>query len=270
MGYFKDIEKRVSYFEASLNVNLMPTLPIIMRFDGSSFSTFVQGLREPYDQRLTDLMIECCKYIVEYTNARCGFVGSDEITIVLWEDNPKSQTIYNGRVQKLLSELSSKISVRFNKLLPIYLPEKADKEPYFDAKIWNVPTLEDVANCFWVREESVYKNSITMACLGNKLYSSKQIEGVNGKLKQEMLFQKGINFNDYPADFKRGTYVQRRKEMKKFSAEEIEKLPLKHAARLNPDLEFERSVVKVLDMPIFSKVRNKVDVIIYGKDPVTE
>jgi tRNA(His) guanylyltransferase len=266
MSYYKEIEDRVSVFEKSLNAKLMPTLPIMMRFDGSSFSTFTKGLGRPYDQRLTDLMIEVCKFMVEYTNARCGFVGSDEITIVLWEDNELSQTIYNGRVEKLLSELASKLSVRFNQLLPKYLPEKVNTEPYFDAKIWNVPTLEDVVNCFWVRENSVTKNSITMAFL--EYYSHQESEGVNGKIKQEMLFQKGINFNDYPTDFKRGTYVQRRKELRKFTTEEIERLPTKHEARRNPDLTIERSVVKVLDMPIFSKVQNKVDVIIYGKDPI--
>ncbi len=266
MSYIKEIEERVQAFEKSMNMNLMPTLPIMMRFDGSSFSTFTKGLNRPYDQRLTDLMIESCKYLVDITNARCGFVGSDEITIVLWEDKELSQTIYNGRVEKLLSELASKLSVRFNKLLPNYLPEKVDKEPYFDAKIWNVPTLEDVANCFWVREESVTKNAITMAFLN--YYSHSESEKVNGKVKQEMLFQKGINFNDYPADFKRGIYVQRRKVIKKFSLDEIEKLPLKHLARTNPNLEIERSELHVLDMPIFSKVKNKVDVILYGKEPI--
>lgn len=267
MGYIKEIEERVQVFEKSMNMSLMPTLPIMMRFDGSSFSTFTKGLKRPYDQRLTDLMIESCKYMVDITNARCGFVGSDEITIVLWQENELSQTIYNGRVDKLLSELASKLSVRFNTLLPQYLPEKVSKEPYFDAKIWNVPTIEDAANCFLVRELSVTKNAISMAAdevVGGDL------TGVNGKMKQEMMFQKGVNFNDYPADFKRGTYVQRRKEFKKFSPEEIERLPEKHAAKTNPDLVIERNVIKVLDMPIFTKVKNRVDVIIYGKDPITD
>ncbi len=186
---------------------------------------------------------------------------------MLWEDNSLSQTIYNGRVDKLLSELASKLSVRFNKLLPYYLPEKMNNEPYFDAKIWNAPSIEEAANCFWVRELSVTKNSISMAAdevVGGNL------TGVNGKMKQEMMFENGVNFNDYPADFKRGTYVQRRKEFIKFTSEEIEQLPEKHAAKTNPDLMVERSVVKVLDMPVFSKVINKVDVIIYGKDPITE
>lgn len=267
MSYFKEIEKRCQDFEKNSVPKLMDGLPIMLRFDGSSFSTFTKGLGRPYDQRLTDLMIECCKFMVEKTNARCGFVGSDEITLVLWEEKDNSQTIYNGRVDKLLSELPSQLSVRFNRLLPKYLPEKVDKEPYFDGKVWNVPTLEDVANSFWMREESVTKNAISMAAdevVGGDL------TGINGKMKQEMMFQKGVNFNDYPVDFKRGTFIQRRKEMKTFSIEEIDELPVKHFARLNPELKIERSILKVLEMPKFSKVENKVDVILFGKNEKEE
>lgn len=268
MSFIKEIEKRVEEYEKTSNIKLIKGLPIILKYDGSSFSTFTKNLARPYDIRLSNLMIECCKYMVEITNARSGFVGSDEISIVLYEDDINSETIYNGRVQKLLSELASKLSVRFNRLLPNYLPEKINSEPYFDCKIWNVPNLEEAANCFWMRELSVTKNAITMAALN--CYSHKELEGINGKIKQEMLFQKGINFNDYPVSFKRGVYIQKRKEYRKFTSEEIEKLPLKHQARINPDLEVERSVINVLELPIFSKIKNKVGVIIYGEEPITE
>ena len=263
MGYLKDTEERIERYKVM--PRLMPGLPIILFLDGSSFSKFTKNLDRPYDQRLSDLMIESCKFLVELTNARCGYVGSDEITIVLYEDDINSQTMYNGRLEKLLSEIPAQLSVRFNKLLPKYLPEKIDSEPYFDCKVWNVPTLEEAANCFWVREESVTKNSITMAALS--YYSHSELEGKNGSIKQEMLFQKGVNFNDYPVHFKRGVYIQKRKVIRKFTNEEIDKLPLKHLARLNPNLEIERGEVNVLELPIFSKIQNKVGVIIYGEDP---
>ncbi len=268
MGFaeFKAIEERVSTYEASGSHNLISHLPILVRFDGSSFSTFTKGLKQPFDQRLTDLIIKCTEFIVDFTNAKCGFCGSDEITIVLWEENIESQTMYNGRVSKILSELPSRLSVKFNKLLPLYLPEKIDTEPYFDARTFNVPTLEEACNCFWVREESITKNAITMAALS--MYSHSELEKKSGKVKNEMMFQKGVNFNDYPADFKRGTYIQKRKVVRKYSSEEIEKLPLKHKARFDPDLVVERGVITKLDMPVFSKVKNKVDVIFHGADPI--
>lgn len=82
-----------------------------------------------------------------------------------------------------------------------------------------------------------------------------------------MLFQKGINFNDYPSFFKRGSYVRRVKKFIKFSTEELEKLPAKHEARMNPDLTVERSVVERVELPPITKIVNRVDVFFNGADP---
>lgn len=265
MGYFKDIEERVALYESLKNVKFVPGLPILMRLDGSSFSSFTKGLQRPFDQRLTDLMIETAKYVVDLTNAKLGLVGSDEITILLYEEDIKSQTIYNGRYEKLLSEIPAQVSVFFNKELPKYLPEKIDKSPYFDAKAWQVPTLEEAFNCFWVREESITRNAITMAALSE--YSHKQLEGVSGPQKQEMLFQKGINFNDYPVSFKRGVFIQRRKDLVKFSSDEIDKLPLKHEARTNPDLMIERKITSVIEWPMLKTIKNKTGILL-GEEPI--
>lgn len=264
MGYLKDIEAKVNMYEEASKMKLMSGLPIICRLDGSSFSTFTKGLVSPYDIRLTNLMIECCKYLVEYTNAKIGFVGSDEISLIIYEPDLNTQPIYNGRIEKILSELPAKLSVRFNKLLPKYLPEKVDKEPYFDCKVWNVPTIEDAINCLWMREESVFKNAITMASLN--YYSHKELECKNGSEKQEMLFQKGINFNDYPVEFKRGVYIKRIKKFRKYTTEEIDKLPLKHKARENPDLEVERTEIVQLNIPPLKKIKNKVGVLFYNEE----
>lgn len=263
MSYFKEMKERLEEYKNTSNRKLMKGLPICCILDGSSFSKFVKGLETPYDERLSNLMIESCKFLVEKTNARVGFCGSDEISLILWEEDADSQTIYNGRVEKLLSEIPAMLSVRFNKVLPNYLPEKVDKEPYFDCKVWNVPSIEDAVNSLWIREESVTNNAISMA--SQKYYSHKELENVNSKEKQELLFQKGINFNDYPAHFKRGVYISRVKVFRKFTTEEIEALPLKHSARKNPELEIERSIISILDIPKLSSIKNKVGVLIYGE-----
>lgn len=74
---------------------------------------------------------------------------------------------------------------------------------------------------------------------------------------QEMLFQKGVNWNDYPSFFKRGVFVQRKEIVKGFPAtpEEIALLPEKHEARRNPDLEIKRTVIRTLEMPPLSRPR---------------
>ena len=39
-------------------------------------------------------------------------------------------------------------------------------------------------------------------------------------------------------------------------------------ARKNPDLMIERWVVDSIDLPPLMKIENKVDVIVFGKDPI--
>lgn len=238
-------------------------LPVLIRLDGKNFSSFTKGLKRPYDERLSNLMLEVTKYLVEETNACCGYTGSDEITLALYSSDSSSQVYFDGRIQKLTSVVAAKCSVKFNKLLPSFIPEKANQEPVFDCRVWNVPTLEEGANAFLFREQDTTRNSIGMAAEVH--YSHSQLMNKNSKEKQEMLFQKGINWNDYPSFFKRGFYVQKRVVMKKFSSAELEKLPLKHEARTNPDLMVERSEYVVLDIPPLSKVKNRVGVIFRGE-----
>jgi len=86
--------------------------------------------------------------------------------------------------------------------------------------------------------------------------------------QQEMLFRKGVNWNDYPDFFKRGTYVQKRSVFRKFSADELEKLPPLHEARKNPDLMVERSEYATLSLPPIGKVPNRARVLFFGEAPL--
>jgi hypothetical protein len=55
--------------------------------------------------------------------------------------------------------------------------------------------------------------------------------------------------------------------MTKFSSEELEKLPLKHQARINPNLEIERYIVDEVKLPPVSTIKNRVNVVIFGENP---
>ncbi len=83
---------------------------------------------------------------------------------------------------------------------------------------------------------------------------------------QEMLFASGVNWNDYPSFFKRGTFIQKRIVATPFDSN-LDDLPPKHAARKNPDLLVERIQFIRLDMPPFSKVTNREDVVFKGAEP---
>lgn len=244
---------------------LIPMLPAFARLDGKAFHTFTKGLQRPYDERLSNLMVDLTRYLVSETNANCGYTQSDEITLVWYQPNYKAAIYQAGRIFKMETHLAAMASVWFNKQLVTYIPEKADTNPIFDCRVWNVPTLEEAYHTFLWREKDATKNSISMAA--QSVYSHNALEKMNGSQKQEMLFQKGINWNDYPPFFKRGTYVQRQTKMVKYSVVELDRLPLKHAARLNPDLEVNRRVVERLELPPLTHLVNPVEVLIFGSKP---
>jgi len=258
---------RMKAYEAqTCGIKMIPRIPIIARLDGKGFSKFTKGLRRPYDERLSKLMVETTKYLAKETNANCAYTQSDEITLVFYTDKIGSSLYYDGRLFKLIGDLAAMASVYFNRNLLEYLPEKKDEMPRFDCRVYNVPTLDEAVNSFLWREMDATKNSISMAA--QSFYSHNELDGKNGKVKQEMLFEKGINWNNYPSFFKRGTYVQRQVISGKLTNDELEKLPPKHNARTNPDFSFERKVISELDLPPLSKVENKIEVIIFGKKPV--
>jgi tRNA(His) 5'-end guanylyltransferase len=242
-------------------------LPVCVRLDGKAFHTFTRGLPRPYDERLSRLMVETTRHLVAETNARIGYTQSDEISLVLYSSDPKSQIFLDGRVQKLTSILASMATAAFHRHLPDFVPEKAGALPLFDCRVWNVPTLDEAVNTLIWRELDATKNSISMAAHAH--FPHGRVHGLDGAQMQELLFrEKGINWNDFPAFFKRGTYVQRRRVLRPFSAAEIEQLPPKHAARTNPDLVVERAEVRAIELPPLARVVNRVAVVFEGADPV--
>jgi tRNA(His) 5'-end guanylyltransferase len=257
------------YERMGSGAKLMPLLPVMVRIDGRTFSSFTRGLARPYDDRLSQMMIDTTSFLVKETNAVIGYCQSDEISLVLYSDKPGTQLYFDGKHSKLTSQLAALASVFFFRLTQEKLPkEYAEKLPTFDCRVWNVPTKEEAVNCLLWREQDATKNSITMAA--RTCYSDKQLFGKHGGEMQELLFQKGINWNDYPAFFKRGTYIQRRVLATPFTTEELDKLPPLHHARRDPNLVIERSEFRAIDMPPIARVTNRVGVVFHGLDPILQ
>ena len=259
-----DLGDRMKKYESqTTKTELIPLIPVVARLDGKSFSKFTKGLKRPYDERLSKLMIDTTKFLVQTFNANIGYTQSDEISLIFYNPDPKSQPLFGNRVFKLETAFAAYASVYFIKNLN-RIPEKMNKFPTFDCRVFNVPNENEAVNALYWRELDATKNSITMAA--SSVYSHSKLMNKNGKEKQEMLFQKGINWNDYPTFFKRGQYVQRKRVFRKFTAEELNKLPEKHEARKNPELKIERWEVRELDLPPLSKIKNKVGVVLFGED----
>lgn len=255
-------DKHKTYESRETLGSFMPGLPVVARLDGRSFHRFTKGLERPYDAKLREAFVETTKYLVQETHACVGYCQSDEISLA-WPCQDGKPMLFEGRKQKLVSTLAAMASVKFYEQVCKLLPKKAHLLPTLDARVWQYPSLELATEAFLWREADATRNSLTMAAHAH--FSHKELHKAGYAKKHEMLFSKGINWNDYPAAFKRGVYVQRKLITKELTEQELAAIPEKH----RPQGPVVRSVVKELDLPPLNTVRNQVAVLMFGEDPRT-
>lgn len=258
-NWCKFLEKNFSLNQA------IPTLPIIIRLDGVNFSKWTKGLDKPFDANLNQLMVDLTKCLVKETNAIVGYSQSDEITLILHSPYRQNQLYHNGKKHKILSKLTGVCVNYFNEKRRELLPHH-DKMANFDCRMYQVPTLKDaVAQLLW-RELDATKNSINL--LGQSYFSHNSLQGLNGnQIQNKLMTEKGVNWNDLPAKYKRGVYVRRYTKETPFNITELESLPAKHQARFNPNLIIKRTVIEEIEFPVMSKILNPVDVIFHQVEP---
>lgn len=260
---------RMKIYEAiETERHFMPMLPVYARIDGRCFSAFTKGMKRPFDEELSRTMIETAKHLVEKTHARIGYTQSDEISLVWLQDRADSELFFGGKIHKIVSVLASMTAAWFGRYCMdvTHLSGFARRHaPHFDCRAFQLPNRAEAANAFLWREQDATKNAISMAA--RSVYSHKALDHKNGAEMQEMLFAKGINFNDYPAFFKRGTFVRRITSMRPFTDEEIARIPKAH--RPDAGALVERSSIVEINMPKFSTVTNREAVIFDGATPET-
>jgi len=243
----------------------MPLLPVYARIDGRGFTKFTKDMKRPYDKIISDLMITTVIGMVEHTNAQIGYTQSDEINLVWLTEDLKSEIFFGGKIQKTTSILASLATAIFTRaLLKGPYAEKAERMPHFDARAFSLPNKTEATNAFLWRELDATKNSVSMAA--RAYYSAKELNGKKSAEMQEMLFAKGVNFNEYPDFFKRGSYVRRVTRENTLLEEERGRIPEKH--RKAPNVTFLRSSVERIEMPRLSRIANRENVIFDGAEPV--
>ena len=261
---FEALGDRIKAFEmAEAGRSLLPGVPVMVRLDGRSFHTFTKGMPRPYFEPMSKAMIETARYLVEMTNASFAYTQSDEITLGYFSENKyEVPVMFDGRFQKLTSILASMASVKFNCEVMQRMPDKAHMMPLFDARVFNLPTLEDMADAVLFRTMDCAKNSITMAA--SAYYSHKELQGKNSADKHEMLYAKGVNWANYPEFFKNGTFLRRESVFKTLTEEELSRIPEAH----RPKGPIERTEVLEVDMPPFIRISNPVRVLFYKEIPI--
>ena len=224
MGKNQSLGDRIksSYEDRSKTFLNRRTITII-RLDGKGFSKFTKNLNKPFDDGFSDDMDATALYLCEnIQGAKFAYTQSDEISVVLCDfDNIETDAWFDYNVQKMTSIAASLATAKFNQLrMARACWEGSDVEGYldqndlmninlafFDARVFQVPNVDEMFNAILWRQQDCTRNSISMAA--SAVYSHKELEKKSSNMKQEMLFQKGINWNDYLTKYKRGSVVKK-------------------------------------------------------------
>ena len=262
---------RMKNYESITRDFLIPKVPTIMRLDGKAFHTYTKQFKRPFDKVLIDMMDETAKYLCsKIQGAKFAYVQSDEITIFISDmDSIESQMWYDGNIQKMTSVSASMAAAKFNHLMFLNklesitkIDEKSLGPRYhridledilkkmtlaeFDSRVFQVPNKEEVVNNFLWRQQDATRNSIS--AVAQSLYSAKELHKVNTDQMQELIFQKGINWNDYDPKLKRGRFIYK---VNYFNGIDFNLVP--EAEKNNAGVL--RTKWESLECPIFSKDR---------------
>ena len=221
MAVKNNLGDRMKGYEQISKHALIHRMPVIIRLDGNAFHTFTRGFKKPFDEVFSKSMQETMQHLCENI-AGCvfGYTQSDEITLVLVDYQTYSTSAwFDNEIQKICSISASMATLAFNKYFKNNVCKVADssadfilttiynnaiaKGGMFDSRCFNIPK-EEVANCLIWRQQDAVRNSIQATAQCN--FSHAQLQHKNCDQLQEMLFQeKGINWNNTPTKFKRGS-----------------------------------------------------------------
>lgn len=192
-------------YENRTKIFLMRRAYTVIRIDGKAFHSYTRGLQRPFDLDFIDDMDQTACYLcANIGGAKLAFVQSDEISILITDfEDLDTQAWFDNNLQKIVSVSASLATGYFNKLR--YLRTQSDKLAFFDSRVFQLPYKDEVCNYFIWRQQDTTRNSISS--VAQSLYSTKQLHGVNSNDLQEMIFQKGTNWNDLDPKLKRGRII---------------------------------------------------------------
>ena len=216
-------DRMKTFYENRTRILLPRKTYTLLRIDGKAFHTYTRGMKKPFDLGLMEDMNDTAAYLCKnIQGAKFAYVQSDEISILVTDfDDIMTDMWFDGNLQKMASVSASLATARFNQLrMNRSCWDGLDVDGYldgddinnfklatFDSRVFQIPQSVEVENYFIWRQQDAVRNSI--ASVAQSLYSHRELNGKTSNEQQEMIFQKGINWNDYTSREKRGGFIER-------------------------------------------------------------
>lgn len=210
---FDTLDQQMRRFEQSLDRTMLEGIYVVARLDGHGFTRLTKkewNLEAPFDIRFRDAMVETTKHLMD-----CGFrmiygyTQSDEISLLFH----LKDDAFGRKERKWVSLLASEASVAFSM--------HTGRAAVFDNRLVPLPSEENVVDYFRWRQEDAHRNSLNSHCywcLRKEGMSAdkaqERMSGISNGEKNEILFERGINYNDLPLWQKRGVGMYYRDEQR--------------------------------------------------------
>jgi tRNA(His) guanylyltransferase len=201
---FDELDAKMRVFETAHDHVVLPEIYIVARIDGRGFTRLTKELHSfeaPFDERFRDTMVETVAHLMD-----CGFrvvygyTQSDEISLLFHRD----EDAFGRKARKFDSILAGEASAKFSLLLGAHAA--------FDCRLCELPNADLVRDYFRWRSEDAHRNALNGHCYwalrreGRSAgEATQQLSRLSVRDKNELLFQRGINFNDLPSWQKRGS-----------------------------------------------------------------
>lgn len=199
------MNEKFKKLEADFRTKL-PTQSVVgIRLDGKTFHNFTKQYERPFDVTFMKAMDETAIHIMNnlIMGAMFGYVQSDEITIFFTDRwSKKSEFVFDGKLEKILSTSASTATGGFMRAEPNCLGI-----PVFDARVFQIKTLEELQEYMDWRRLDARKNAITMA--SSTVKSHKELLNVSTKERSEFLI--GTPYEKLPEDFFNGRLIMKTK-----------------------------------------------------------
>jgi tRNA(His) guanylyltransferase len=186
-----------------------------VRIDGKNFHKFsdVHNFEKPNDLRGLSLMNYAASCVMrEFNEIILAYGQSDEYSFVFH----RSAEVYNRRGSKIMTNVNSLFTSSYVFYWDRWLgSDKLKYPPSFDARIVLYPSEENLKDYLSWRQADVHINNLYNTCFWNLVKkgmtnqeAEERLRGTVSADKNEILFSEfGINYNNLPAIFRKGTIL---------------------------------------------------------------
>lgn len=198
-----DFEDRMREGEFFHSLRLLRGAWCVLRVDGRGFSRFTEAHYEkPFDPKMHQQMVRTASALLEELQGLYAYTESDEISVLFRPD----WALYDREVEKLVSLSAGVASAAFT--------HAAGVPAVFDSRVWMGTDVQAVVDYFLWRQADATRCALNGWCYWtlrkegqSAAEATRALHGQSVGFKNELLFQRGINFNELPSWQRRGSGI---------------------------------------------------------------